>query len=32
VDFPTLGLRRVFLGTRDSTTFPLSQALEKIGH
>ncbi|MFO0585382.1 MAG: cupin domain-containing protein [Anaeromyxobacter sp.] len=32
VDFPTLGLRRVFLGTKDSTTFPMSQALEKIGH
>ena len=32
VDFPTLGLRRVFLGTRDTTTFPLDQALEKIGH
>jgi len=32
VDFPTLGLRRVFLGTRDSTTFSLDQALERIGH
>jgi len=32
VDFPTLGLRRVFLGTRDSTTFSLDQALERLGH
>lgn len=31
VDFPKLGLRRTFVGTRSALTFPLSAALEKQG-
>ncbi len=29
VDFPALGLRRVFVGTREATTFPLDAAFER---
>jgi len=29
VDFPTLGLRKTFVGTRDAATFPLEAALER---
>jgi uncharacterized cupin superfamily protein len=29
VDFPRLGLRRTFVGTRDALTFPLDAALER---
>jgi quercetin 2,3-dioxygenase len=29
VDFPRLGLRRTFVGTRDAMTFPLDAALER---
>jgi uncharacterized cupin superfamily protein len=29
VDFPTLGLRKTFIGTRDALTFPLDAALER---
>jgi uncharacterized cupin superfamily protein len=31
VDFPRHGLRRVFVGTRSATTFPLAAALEAKG-
>ncbi len=31
VDFPRLGLRRTFVGTRDAMTFPLDLALERRG-
>jgi hypothetical protein len=29
VDFPTLGLRKTFVGSRDAATFPLDAALER---
>jgi uncharacterized cupin superfamily protein len=29
VDYPTLGLRKTFVGTRDAATFPLEAALER---
>jgi quercetin 2,3-dioxygenase len=31
VDFPRLGLRRTFVGTRSAMTFPLDAALERKG-
>lgn len=31
VDFPTLGLRKTFVGTREIATFPLGAALERNG-
>ena len=31
VDFPALGLRRVFVGSREATTFRLADALERSG-
>jgi uncharacterized cupin superfamily protein len=31
VDFPGLGLRRTFVGTRDALTFPLDAAVERRG-
>jgi uncharacterized cupin superfamily protein len=31
VDFPRLGLRRTFIGTRDALTFPLDAAVERRG-
>ena len=31
VDYPRLGLRRTFVGTRDALTFPLDAALERRG-
>jgi uncharacterized cupin superfamily protein len=31
VDFPRLGLRRTFVGTRDAMTFPLDMAVERRG-
>jgi uncharacterized cupin superfamily protein len=31
VDFPRLGLRRTFVGTRDAMTFPFGAALERAG-
>lgn len=31
VDFPRLGLRRTFIGTRDAMTFPLDSAVERKG-
>jgi quercetin 2,3-dioxygenase len=31
VDYPRLGMRRTFVGTRDALTFPLDAALERRG-